>query len=65
MQCAKSAANLGNAKIAHNLANRGRPPPLAVMPMLGLTRRPGQANAVRETYDFSLKILNSLIFSGL
>src|SRR5258706_13983744 len=30
------------------------PPPLAVIPMLGLTRRLRQANADRETYDFSL-----------
>src|SRR5260370_29741688 len=30
------------------------PPPLAVIPMLGLTRRLRQANADRESYDFSL-----------
>src|SRR5258708_18597521 len=30
------------------------PPPLAVTPMLGLTRRLRQANADREAYDFSL-----------
>jgi hypothetical protein len=53
------------AKSAHNLAKCEGPPPLAVGPMLGLTRRPRQANAVCETYDFSLYVRNTSIFSSL
>ena len=40
---------------AHKLANYEGPPPLAVAPMLGLSRRPGQAGAAREIHDFSLR----------
>jgi hypothetical protein len=54
-----------SAKSAHNLAKCEGPPPLAVGPMLGLTRRPRQANAVRETCDFSLYARKTSIFSGL
>jgi hypothetical protein len=54
-----------HAKSAHNLAKCEGPPPLAVGPMLGLTRRPRQANAVHEACDFSLYALNTSIFSGL
>jgi hypothetical protein len=63
MQCAKSAANLGNAKSAHNLAKCKGPQPLAVVAMLGLTRSLGQANPDHGIYDFSLSILSSPIFS--
>ena len=59
------AASLALPKSAHNLAKCGRPPPLAVAPMLGLTRTLGQANADHESYDFSLSTPNSSIFSGL
>jgi hypothetical protein len=59
------ATNLGTAKFAHNLAKTGRPPPLAVAAMLGLTRRLGQATADHGSYHFSLGHPNSLIFSGL
>ncbi len=57
--------NLGNAKSAQNLAKCEGPPPLAVVPMLGLTRGHGQANADYESYHFSLYQRNSFIFSGL
>ena len=40
--------NLAMPKSAQNLAKYGRPPPLAVVPMLGSDWRPGQADAVRE-----------------
>ena len=40
---------------AHNLAKADGPPPVAVKPMLGLTRTPGQADADHGTYDFSLE----------
>jgi hypothetical protein len=35
------------------------------VPMLGLTRGHGQANADYESYHFSLYQRNSFIFSGL
>ncbi len=50
---------------AHNLAKRGRPPPLVFAAMLGLTRRLGQANADRGTYDFSLAIPFPYFFEAL
>jgi hypothetical protein len=49
---------------AHNLAKCGRPPPVAVTPMLELTRRLGQVNAYNASYNFSLSFPNSPIFSG-
>ncbi|MDB5610448.1 MAG: hypothetical protein JWP25_7348 [Bradyrhizobium sp.] len=55
----------GNAKTRSQPREVLRPPPLAVMPMLGLTRRRRQANADCETYNFSLSTFNSSIFSGL
>jgi hypothetical protein len=51
-------------KSAHNLANFKASPPLAVMPMLGLTPTPRQASGQREIYDFSLSALDSSILSG-
>ena len=54
---ARSGCEFGIAEIAHNLANQEGPPPLAVVPMLGLTWAPGQANADHGTYDFSLENL--------
>src|ERR1700736_3302173 len=48
-------ANLAAPKIAHKLAKSKGPPPLAVAPMLGLTRMPGQADADLGIYDFSLE----------
>ena len=39
---------------AQNLANVLASPPLAVVPMLGLSREAGQAHPDRNTYDFSL-----------
>src|SRR5476649_275206 len=41
---------------AHNLAKCEGPPPLALAPMLGLTRRRRQANPDRERYNFSLSL---------
>jgi hypothetical protein len=55
----------GSAKIRSQPREVLRPPPLAVMPMLGLTRMRRQANAGCETYNFSLGTLNSSVFSGL
>ncbi len=62
---ARFAYEFGNTKSAHNHAKCEGPPPLAVVPMLGLTRSLAKANAESESYDFSLISLISLIFSGL
>jgi hypothetical protein len=45
----------GNARPAHKRAKKEGPLPLAFTGMLELTPRPGQANADRSNYDFSLK----------
>jgi hypothetical protein len=55
----------GDTKSAHNHAKCEGPPPLAVVPMLGLTRTLRQANAEHQSYDFSINLPISLIFSGL
>jgi hypothetical protein len=47
---------------AHKRATYEGPLPLAIMSMLELTPRPGQANADRGNYDFSLGIPNSPAF---
>jgi hypothetical protein len=59
------ANEFGYTKSAHNLAKCQGPTPLTVIPMLGLTQKPGQANAGKETYNFSLNTLKSPISSGL
>jgi hypothetical protein len=59
------AYEFGDTKSAHNHAKCEGPPPLAVIPMLGVTRRLRQANAEHEAYDFSLDPPISLIFSIL
>jgi hypothetical protein len=50
---------------AHKRATYEGPLPLAIMSMLELTPRPGQANADRGNYDFSLGIPQFPSFSGL
>jgi hypothetical protein len=55
----------GDAKTRSQPREVWTPPPLAVTAMLGLTRRLRQADAGRESYDFSLSISNSPFFSGL
>jgi len=55
----------GRAKPAHKRAKCEGPLPLAIAGMLELTPRPGQANAHRRDYDFSLGTPISFIFSAL
>ena len=50
-------ANSASPKSLTTSRTQEGPPPLAVMPMLGLTRTPGQANAGQGVYDFSLEYL--------
>src|SRR5580692_4287845 len=50
---------------AHKRATYEGPLPLAIIGMLELTPRPGQANADRENYDFSLDTPSSPVFQGL
>jgi len=61
----EAGRDFGDAKSAHNLAKCGRPPPVAVAAMLGLTGSPGQANAGHRNYDFSLVTPNFPDLSGL
>src|ERR1700676_3698767 len=51
-------------QIAHKRATYEGPLPLAIIGMLELTPRPGQANADRENYDFSLGTLIFRVFQA-
>ena len=55
---------IGRTRMRSQLREVRRPPPFAVIPMLELTRRRGQANADHETYNLSLGIPNFPILSG-
>jgi len=62
---ARSQRRIWPRQTAHKHAKREGPLPLAIAGMLELTLRPGQANADREDYDFSLGTPDFSPVSGL
>src|ERR1700722_6741136 len=62
---ARNQRRIWPCQIGSQTREASRPPPLAIVTMLGLTQKLGQANAERARYDFSIEPLNSFAFAGV